>query len=110
MEDGSKSFLKKNSMNLLDLYYQIKPLIPRRLQLALRRQMVLRKLPHVRHIWPIGPAAGKRPANWPGWPDNKQFALVLTHDVETGEGLSKVLSLARLEQSLGFRSCFNLVG
>jgi glycosyltransferase involved in cell wall biosynthesis len=97
-------------MNFLDLYYQIKPLIPRRLQLALRRRMVLRKLPHVRHIWPIDPAAGKAPANWPGWPDNKQFALVLTHDVETAEGLSKVLPLARLEQSLGFRSCFNFVG
>ena len=97
-------------MNLLDLYYNIKPIIPRRLQLALRRQMVLRKLPHVRQIWPIDPAAGKKPENWPGWPDNKQFALVLTHDVETAEGLTKVLPLARLEQSLGFRSCFNFVG
>jgi hypothetical protein len=97
-------------MNLLDIYYQIKPLIPRRLQLALRRQLVLRKLPKVKHIWPIDPAAGKRPANWPGWPNKKQFALVLTHDVETAEGISKVLPLARLEQSLGFRSCFNFVG
>ena len=97
-------------MNFLDLYYQIKPLIPRRLQLALRRRMVLRKLPQVRHIWPIDERAGKKPEGWPGWPDGKQFALVLTHDVETREGLEKVLPLARLEQKLGFRSCFNFVG
>ena len=97
-------------MNLLDLYYLIKPLIPRRLQLALRRQMVLQKLPKVKHIWPITPAAGQKPEGWPGWPDGKQFALVLTHDVETAEGLTKVLPLARLEQSLGFRSCLNFVG
>jgi len=97
-------------MNLLDLYYLIKPLIPRRLQLALRRQMVLQKLPKVKHTWPIDPAAGQKPEGWPGWPDGKPFALVLTHDVETAEGLTKVLPLARLEQSLGFRSCFNFVG
>ena len=52
----------------------IKPLIPRRLQLALRRRMVLRKVPQVRHIWPIDPAGGKKPEGWPGWPHVKQFA------------------------------------
>jgi glycosyltransferase involved in cell wall biosynthesis len=97
-------------MNLLDAYYRIKPLIPRRLQLALRRRMVLRKLPRVRHTWPIDPGAGQKPDNWPGWPDGKQFALVLTHDVETQRGLEKVFFLAKLEQELGFRSCFNFVG
>ena len=70
-------------MNLLDLYYLIKPLIPRRLQLALRRRMVLQKLPKVKHTWPIDPSAGQKPEGRPGWPDGKPFALVLTHDVET---------------------------
>ena len=96
-------------MNLLDFYYFIKPLIPRRVQLALRRKIVRRKLEKVRGVWPIDPEAGKPPVGWQGWPEEKQFALVLTHDVETAEGLAKVRLLAELEMKLGFRSCFNFV-
>ena len=43
------------------------------------------------------------------WPGGARFALVLTHDVESGEGLSQALRLAELERELGFRSSFNLV-
>jgi glycosyltransferase involved in cell wall biosynthesis len=35
--------------------------------------------------------------------------LVLTHDVEGGKGLKRVENLMRLEQRLGFHSCFNFV-
>jgi peptidoglycan/xylan/chitin deacetylase (PgdA/CDA1 family) len=100
----------KNIMSLVDAYYIIKPLIPRRVQLALRRQIVKRKLEKVRNIWPIDPDAGNPPPWWKGWPEGKQFALVLTHDVETAKGRERVLQLARLEQELGFKSCFNFVG
>ena len=43
------------------------------------------------------------------WPDQNNMACVLTHDVETGEGLKGVLRLARLEEDYGFRSSWNLV-
>ena len=96
-------------MNFLDFYYQIKPLIPRRLQLALRRRMVLRKLPRVRHIWPIDPDAGNPPLGWKGWPEEKKFALILTHDVEGPGGVEKCHKLAKIDRDRGFRSSFNFV-
>jgi glycosyltransferase involved in cell wall biosynthesis len=50
-----------------------------------------------------------KPEGWPGWPGGKQFALVLTHDVETKAGLNRVKQLAELEIRLGFRSSFNFI-
>jgi hypothetical protein len=91
------------------LYYTLKPFIPRRIQIALRRMRINYKLPLYRDVWPIDPKAGLPPEGWSGWPDNKQFALVLTHDVETRRGQEKCLSLSFLERSLGFRSSFNFV-
>lgn len=44
-----------------------------------------------------------------GWPEGKKFALVLTHDVETGKGVTRCKRLAGLEEELEFRSCFNFV-
>ena len=43
------------------------------------------------------------------WPDGARFCFVLTHDVETSEGLRNVLPLARIEEDLGFRSSLNIV-
>ncbi len=96
-------------MNFLDVYYQIKPLIPRRFQLAIRRQMVIRKLPKVKHIWPIDPEAGNPPPGWKGWPEGKKFAFILTHDVEGPRGVERCQKLADIDRDLGFRSCFNFV-
>ncbi len=59
--------------------------------------------------WPIDPQAGVAPANWPGWPEGKKFAFVLTHDVEGSIGLEKVRPLMELEVKKGFRSAFNFV-
>jgi hypothetical protein len=91
------------------LFYIIKPLIPRSVQIALRRQLALRKRGKYGHVWPIDPGAGTPPAGWPGWPEGRQFALVLSHDVDTRKGYNNVLRLADLEESLGFRSQFNFV-
>lgn len=55
------------------------------------------------------PGSEKPPANWPGWPDGKKFALVLTHDVEGLSGVAKCKQLMELERSLGFRSCFSFI-
>jgi hypothetical protein len=43
------------------------------------------------------------------WPNGHDFAFVLTHDVETADGLRRVDQIARLEEQLGFRSSWNFV-
>jgi hypothetical protein len=67
-------------------YVYLKSIIPRRMQIALRRVLIRRKLPHVKDVWPICDTASKAPEGWKGWPEGKKFALVLTHDVETVQG------------------------
>ncbi|MEI2725726.1 MAG: hypothetical protein V9H26_20095 [Verrucomicrobiota bacterium] len=61
----------------------------------------------VSNVWPILPGSERPPAGWPGWPDGKQFAFVLSHDIEGPAGVEKVKPLAELEMRLGFRSSFN---
>jgi len=96
-------------MTLNTIFYTIKPLIPRRLQIFLRRQVVRYKLKKNSHIWPIDPNAGTPPKGWRGWPDNKRFALVLSHDVDTQKGHDECYQLMEVEEKIGFRSSFNFV-
>ncbi|MGA7424939.1 MAG: hypothetical protein WBW77_19805, partial [Candidatus Sulfotelmatobacter sp.] len=96
-------------MLLNRLYYFLKPVIPWRVRVELRRWRANRRRKAFADVWPIDPRSGAAPAGWPGWPDGKRFALVLTHDVEGSKGLSRVEQLMNLEQKYGFRSCFNLV-
>jgi hypothetical protein len=62
-----------------------------------------------KHLWPIDEKAASPPGGWTEWPGGKQFALLLTHDVETVKGIQKSMALAELEERLGFRSSFNFV-
>lgn len=96
-------------MSVNKLYYLVKPVIPRSLQIATRQYFVALKLRRNRELWPINPAAAKKPEGWPGWPEGKKFALVLTHDVDTAAGQENCIRLSNLEESLGFRSSFNFV-
>jgi hypothetical protein len=96
-------------MNGLKIFYLLKPLIPRRLQIVLRRCLVTRKRTKVANIWPIDEHTGTPPDGWPGWPEKKAFALILTHDVETMKGQHRCEQLMKLEQNLGFRSSFYFV-
>jgi glycosyltransferase involved in cell wall biosynthesis/peptidoglycan/xylan/chitin deacetylase (PgdA/CDA1 family) len=91
------------------IYYFLKPIIPWRLRVELRRWRANRRRKAFADVWPIDPKAGSAPPNWPGWPDGKRFAFILTHDVEGSKGLSRVEQLMNLEQKYGFRSCFNFV-
>ncbi|HEY2081256.1 MAG TPA: DUF354 domain-containing protein [Verrucomicrobiae bacterium] len=91
------------------LYYRIKPAIPHRIRMSIRRWFALRKRERVGNIWPIAPGSEQPPQNWPGWPDGKKFALVLTHDVESQGGLDKCRQLMKLEKEMGFRSSFNFI-
>lgn len=95
--------------NRVRFYYFFKPIIPRRIQLLLRRLIVQRlRIKHA-DVWPINEHASKKPLNWKGWPKGKKFALVLTHDVEMAEGHDRCMELMLLEEALGFRSSFNFV-
>jgi hypothetical protein len=100
---------RDTEMLINDIYYLLKPLIPRRLQIALRRTIAHRKRSLYSELWPIDEKAAKLPDHWPGWPYQKQFAVVLTHDVETAKGQEKCLDLIKLETEFGFRSSFNFV-
>jgi len=94
---------------LRDLYYFIKPILLRRLQIAVRRAILKKKLPHVQGIWPINETAGTTPVNWNGWPEGKKFALLITHDVETSRGMNRCRELAKLDLKYGIKSSFNIV-
>src|ERR1700716_2968766 len=92
-----------------EIYYFLKPFIPWSVRLALRRQRARSRRATYADTWPIDAKAGAKPPGWPGWPGGKQFAFVLTHDVEGAKGLSRVTQLAALETRNGFRSSFNFV-
>jgi hypothetical protein len=90
-------------------YFRAKPFLPRGFRWLLRRLRAPLLMRRSAGIWPIDPAAGEKPADWIGWPDGKQFALIFTHDVESEWGLAKARQLAELEMSHGFRSSFNFI-
>ena len=91
------------------IYYGLKPYLPWRLRMGLRRLVARWKRKAHQDVWPIKESAGNRPADWAGWPEGKRFALVLTHDVEGARGLAKCRQLMELEMEMGFRSSFNFV-
>ncbi len=92
-----------------EIYYVLKPAIPLRVRLALRRWLARRNREKFSDIWPIRPGSEGTLNGWPGWPDSRRFAFILTHDVESQKGVDRVKQLAELETSLGFRSSFNFV-
>lgn len=99
----------QRSLNLINIYYNIKPLLPRKFQIWLRRKIAQKKIQRYCNIWPILEKAGTPTKSWRGWPEGKKFALVLTHDVETERGQQKCIDIAEIEKELGFRSSFNFV-
>jgi len=91
------------------IYYGLKPFVPQSFRTAIRRKLALRLRKQIGDVWPVMPGSEHPPENWTGWPENKKFALVLTHDVESKEGLRECRVLMKLEQDLGFRSSFNFI-
>jgi glycosyltransferase involved in cell wall biosynthesis len=90
-------------------YYFIKPVLPWRLRLVLRRWRANRRRRVFADLWPIDPRSGRTPPGWPGWPNGKRFAFVVTHDIESRKGMARAERLMQLELKLGFRSCMNFV-
>src|SRR5262245_56769248 len=92
-----------------DMYYLLKPAIPWRIRMGLRRILAKRLTSQYRGSWPICEVAARAPEGWPGWPNGKKFAFVLTHDVEGMAGFERCRKLAEIDKALGFRSSFNFV-
>jgi hypothetical protein len=107
------------------LYYQLKPILPRK---AIRTLRQIQRLPMRADFllrWPIEDRyagfqweimrqlleiTGRRAFPFIHfWPERHRFALVLTHDIETAEGQANVRMVADLEEGLGFCSSFNFV-
>lgn len=91
------------------IYYVFKPFLPWGVRTAMRRMRGQSRRKAFADVWPIDPKAGATPPGWPGWPDRKQFAVVLTHDVEGNKGIARVEELMKLEAKYGYRSSFNFV-
>jgi peptidoglycan/xylan/chitin deacetylase (PgdA/CDA1 family) len=98
------------------LYYRFRALVPRPLRRLLQRVRPVETADQ----WYIPrefadalsghvAARGGRLRMIHPWPDGAQLAFVLTHDVETAEGLRRVANIADLEEELGFRSSWNIV-
>ena len=94
---------------MIKFYYFIKPIIPRFIQLKIRRYLVKRKYESVSDIWPILPGSENKPKDWMGWYDRKKFAFIITHDVEHKIGYHKVIELMNVEKELGFKSSYNFI-
>jgi hypothetical protein len=104
-------------------YYLIKGFIPSRLRRWLRQLLTSKTHPDGQLNWPVEDRyvkfqmetirqllliTGRDSIQFTNfWPFPSEFALVLTHDIETGYGQSFIQAVADLEESLGFRSSFN---
>jgi peptidoglycan/xylan/chitin deacetylase (PgdA/CDA1 family) len=107
------------------VYYQLKPLIPRMLIRILRQMYNGARGREFLLDWPIERRfvqfqweilrqglifSGQNEITFRYfWPEGKDFAFVLTHDVECAEGQRLIPVLADMEEALGFRSLFNFV-
>ncbi len=91
------------------IYYRVKPFVPQTLRTAVRRRFAQRLRDRVQETWPIMPGSEQPPEDWRGWPEEKKFAFVLSHDVEGENGLNKCRQLMEIEMELGFRSSFNFI-
>lgn len=96
-------------MTLNKLYYTLKPFIPRPLQITIRRMIASRKRRLYSNVWPIDPNAGNPPPGWQGWPDNKKFALVIQHDVDTQKGHDNCHKLMEIEKNFHIKSLYSIV-
>ena len=109
---------------VMSVYYGVRPLLPRRVQIAARRLYSRVQGRQEFPRWPLETAlhdffdrmlgwacqlAG-RPVPWIAlWPAGFDWALVLTHDVETADGVRLIPALRSIEKRTGNRSSWNLV-
>jgi glycosyltransferase involved in cell wall biosynthesis len=107
--DYKSSFPASRPKLIHKIYYFIKPIFPRKLQIFLRKLRFNFYLRRYKNLWPVNVKTGNLPIGWNGWPNNKKFALVLTHDVDSEKGLNHCIELMKIERRLGFKSSFYFV-
>lgn len=93
----------------LAAYYFLKKAIPWAIRVRARRLLANHLRRQFSASWPILQSAAWPLEGWPGWPNGKQFAFVVTHDVEDVRGLARCRKLADLDKALGIRAAFNFV-
>ncbi|MBX3347812.1 MAG: hypothetical protein KF747_03625 [Nitrospira sp.] len=99
----------KIAPHMTKAYYFLKPAIPWAIRIRVRRLIASRLRRQFSGSWPILQSAARPPEGWPGWPNGKRFAFVVTHDVEGARGLARCRKLAGLDKALGIRAAFNFV-
>jgi peptidoglycan/xylan/chitin deacetylase (PgdA/CDA1 family) len=110
---------------LVQAYYALRPLMPRAVQIALRRVYARRQAQAAFPRWPIEPilvdranaemkariaesGAGRVPlVNF--WPGRMRAAVTLTHDVEGTSGVANIPLVRALERRYGVVSSWNFV-
>lgn len=109
----------------LSAYYALKPRLPRRLQIAMRRLYAKRQMRTEFPRWPIEPLlvdrrreelraeldrrGEERAPTIANWPEGRRFAAILTHDVEGPAGVANVRKVIDIERRHGFVSSWNFV-
>jgi peptidoglycan/xylan/chitin deacetylase (PgdA/CDA1 family) len=109
----------------LGVFYRVKRFIPRAVQLRARRALIRRQQHPEFPRWPLDEsvsrllrfyarclllASGERELRFRWfWPAPYRAAAVLSHDVESAEGLRLAVEIADLEEERGLRSAFNIV-
>jgi peptidoglycan/xylan/chitin deacetylase (PgdA/CDA1 family) len=108
---------------LLNLYYDVKPMLPRAIQLRLRRAYARRQSEQVFPAWPnerilldlrdeelrqrLQEVGRRRLPLVPYWPHGRRFAAILTHDVEGPAGIENIPRVLEVERRHGFVSSWN---
>ncbi|KAB2855352.1 MAG: hypothetical protein F9K46_15685 [Anaerolineae bacterium] len=106
------------------IYYEVKPLMPRPVIVALRKLYSRGAEEETPAQWPIEPRyamflwevlnevqamTGGILRHRPLWPNGHCYAFVLTHDIETAAGQSYMRTIAEIDESFGFRSSINFI-
>jgi hypothetical protein len=109
---------------LMMVYYRARPLLPRPLQIWLRRRFARVQARSSFPRWPVetcvhdffelmlsilAELSGEPVPCIAPWPNDHTWAFVLTHDVEHAEGLAAIGPVVELERAHGLRSSWNLV-
>lgn len=121
---GQPSSARAAKRLALRLYYAIRPALPRRVQIALRRTLARVQVRRAFPAWPyetslhdlydlvlrlVASVAGEPVPTIASWPSGYDWAFVLTHDVEQQLGFDNIDRLRSIEQAAGYRSSWNFV-
>jgi len=110
---------------LVRAYYTVKPLLPRPLQIAMRRRYARRQAQREFPRWPIEPilvdhlhARLGRELDESGadalpvvgfWPHGRRFCAIVSHDVEGPAGIENIPRVLEVERRNGIVSSWNFV-